>query len=142
VEQSNAATDPSDDTNDDTVGLSDEEIAERKLLASYATDIQSAKDTYEEVAIFMAPRGFEEMGIVIVAAPLNSKTYENLLNNLAKDQTDKAVELRNFAIQCTVFPKDRDAVKKMYVKRTPFALKAAARAQELAGSDTKELGKG
>jgi hypothetical protein len=138
VEQANQDTDPSLGDSE-TVGLSDAQIAEKKLLADHADVIEEMRGKYDEIAIFKAPKGFE--GIVIVATPANPKTFQNYVNNLGSDKTDKAVETVNFAVQCTVFPRERTDVKAMYTKRGAFALKVAGRAQELCGSETKELGK-
>lgn len=139
MEDANQGIDPSVDAlGVDELQLSDAQLAEAKLMKDNAGVIEEMRAKYEEIAIFKAPKGFD--GIVIVAAPVNPKTYQNFVNNLASDKTDKAVETMNFAIQCTVHP-DRLTVKAMYAKRGPFGLKVAARAQELAGSDTKELGK-
>ncbi len=111
---------------------------EAKLLADNAEIIEQARAKHEEIAIFKAPSGFE--GIVIIGAPTNPKTYQNYVNQLAKNETDKAVETVNFALACTFHP-DRATAKTMYAKRGAFALKVSAKAQELAGSETKELGK-
>lgn len=123
----------------ETAGLSDEQIAENKLMSDNAEVIEEMRGKYEDIAIYKAPKGFD--GIVIIAAPANPKTFQNFVNNVANEKTDKAVETVNFAIQCTVFPRDRNEVKAMYAKRGAFALKVAGRAQELCGSETKELGK-
>jgi hypothetical protein len=139
VEQANQDIDPSIDI-DETAGLSDEEIAERKLLSENAAVIEEMRSKYEDIEIYPAPKGFS--GIVIIAAPTNPKVFQNLVNQLAKESTDKAVELVNFAITCTVFPKERAEVKAMYAKRGAFALKMASVGQELCGSETKALGKG
>jgi hypothetical protein len=139
VESSNSASDPSVDS-DETVGLTDAQIAEKKLLAEHAAVIEEMRGKYEEIEIYPAPKGFS--GIVIIAAPTNPKTFQNLVNQLAKENTDKAVELVNFALTCTVFPKEREVVKSMYAKRGAFALKMASVGQELCGSETKALGKG
>jgi hypothetical protein len=101
--------------------------------------IEEMRGKYEDIEIYPAPKGFS--GIVIIAAPTNPKTFQNLVNQLAKENTDKAVELVNFAMTCTVFPKERESVKAMYAKRGAFALKMAAVGQELCGSETKALGK-
>lgn len=93
---------------------------------------------YDEIAIFQAPKGFD--GLVVIAAPKNPKVFQSFVNQVSKENVDKAVATENFALSCVVHP-DRESVKAIFVKKPAFALKVAGRAQELAGSDTKELGK-
>ena len=111
---------------------------EERLRSENADIIAKAESEHDEIAIYQAPKGFS--GIVIVAAPSNPKTFQNFVNQVAKPETDKAVETQNFALNCVVHP-DRNAMKAMFAKRPAFALKIAGRAQELCGSETKELGK-
>lgn len=80
-------------------------------------------------------------GLVAVAAPKNPKDFHKLVNDLKNDKTDSAIALERFAIVCVVEPTDRAEVKEIFRARPAFALKAAAKAQELAGADVEELGK-
>lgn len=85
----------------------------------------------------------EDFGLVVVAKPVGSQgkaNYHRLVNELQDADVDKAVALETFALACVVYPK-RDEAKKIFEDNPAFALKAAARAQQLAGSQVKELGK-
>jgi hypothetical protein len=120
---------------DELVQKTEEEL----VLEQHKELIDKARAKFGDIAIFSAPRGFS--GIVILAAPQNSKLYDTFVNQLADDKIDKAVASRNFALSCTVHP-DRDTLKKIFDKQPAFALKLVGRATELAGSEAKELGKG
>ena len=96
---------------------------------------------YDEIAMFLPPRGFEHVGLIVVAAHANPKVYQNFVNQVSKESTDKAVATENFALSCVVHP-DRETAKAIFKKKPALGLKISVRAQELAGSDSKELGKG
>lgn len=110
------------------------------LIDKHKALLDPIRAKYDEISIFVAPKGFEQVGLVVVAAPLNPKSFQNFVNLVSKDSTDKAVATENFALVCIVHP-DRETAKAIFKKKPAFALKVAGRAQELAGSDTKELGK-
>lgn len=92
-----------------------------------------------DIAIWPAPKGFE--GVIVAAAPENSKIYENLVNKLNNPKgSDTSFELIQFATACVVHP-DRETVKAIFKKKPGLALKIANRCQELAGVEIEELGK-
>jgi hypothetical protein len=98
--------------------------------------LAKAREDHGEIAYYNVP-GF---GLVIVAAPENEKEYDSLVNRLQDDKQDKAVAMRSFALACVVHP-DRETAKKIFKKKAAFALKVAARGQELAGGEIQEQGK-
>jgi hypothetical protein len=112
-------------------------------IAAYESKLVELLRAHGEIGAWPTPGN----GLVVVAAPKNPKTYQNLVNALQDDKIDKAVELEKFALNCVVYPvtaegkPDRAAVKRIFAAKPAFALKVAGRAQELAGSDIVELGK-
>lgn len=80
-------------------------------------------------------------GLVVAAAPGNPAEYDRLVNTLKKDDADAAAALRTFATQCLVRPSDHAAKTQLFRKYPAFALKVAARGQQICGSGIEELGK-
>lgn len=124
------------ETEDELEQKTEEEVT----LEKYKDVIDRARAKFGDIGIFMAPKGFEEHGIFIVAAPQNPKLYDAYVNELADDKKDKSVASKGFANSCSVYP-EREVRAAIFKKYPAFALKVAGRAQELAGSDVKELGK-
>lgn len=127
---------PDEETEEAAEG--EQKTEEDLILDRHKVLLDGLRGKYDEIAIFVAPKPFE--GLVVVAAPKNPKTYQTYVNSLAKDSIDKAVAMENFALSCVVHP-SREDTKAIFVKRPAFAMKISGRAQELAGSDAKELGK-
>jgi hypothetical protein len=85
----------------------------------------------------------EDFGLVVIARQrgVNGEAnYNRLVNELQDPEQDKAIALKTFALSCVVHPA-RDEAKKIFENNPAFGLKVAARAQQLAGSQVKELGK-
>lgn len=123
------------------VNEQDEPKSEDELTLDRHKDLlDKIREKHDEIAIYLAPKGFESVGIVVIAAPLNPKIAQGFVNQISKDGVDKAVAAENFAINCVVYP-DRATVKNIFIKKPFFATKIVGRAQELAGGDVKELGK-
>jgi hypothetical protein len=128
--------DASEQTGQDQEGKTEDEL----ILDRHKALLDGIRTKHDEIVVFLAPRGFEQVGLVVISAPSNPKIFQNFVNLISKDSTDKAVATENFALSSVVHP-DRETAKSIFKKKPAFALKVAARAQELAGSDTKELGK-
>jgi len=117
-------------------------------------DVQTAADLTEEdqkvIADATAKHGRkvaywfdEDFGLVVVAKPIGAQgkaNYHRLVNELQDPDVNKALALEQFALACVFYP-TREEAKKIFEDNPAFALKAAARAQQLAGSQVKELGK-
>lgn len=134
-EENGASNAPLDDEATES-GKTEDEL----ILEKHKGLLDPIRAKYDEIAVFVPPRGFESVGLVVVAAPLNPKVFQNFVNLVSKDSTDKAVATENFALISIVHP-DRETAKAIFKKKPAFALKVCGRAQELAGSDAKELGK-
>jgi len=138
IEAQTGATDaPIEEGTQDQAGKTEDEL----ILDQHEALLAPLRAKYDELAYFMPPRGFEQVGLVVVAAHPNPKVYQNFVNQVSKDSTDKAVATENFALNCVVHP-DRETAKAIFKKKPALGLKISVRAQELAGSDSKELGKG
>jgi hypothetical protein len=136
-EEIGASDAPVDEGTQDQAGKTEDEL----IMDQHKTLLEPLRAKYDDIAIFMPPRGFEQVGLIVVAAHPNPKVYQNFVNQVSKDSTDKAVATENFALNCVVHP-DRETAKAIFKKKPALGLKISVRAQELAGSDSKELGKG
>lgn len=112
-------------------------------MSDHESLLEQLRQEHGEVAGWVAEGQF-----VAIAGPKNPNSYKKLVNTLKNDKADGATALETFALECVVYPAkadgtpDREAVKKIFGKKPAFALSVAARAQQLAGSDIEELGKG
>lgn len=103
------------------VNEQDEPKSEDELTLDRHKDLlDKIREKHDEIAIYLAPKGFESVGIVVIAAPLNPKIAQGFVNQISKDGVDKAVAAENFAINCVVYP-DRATVKNIFIKK-PFSL--------------------
>jgi len=126
---------------------------EKNAGAKAAGDIQAEEDLPEEtkqvvselrgrhkkIAVFYD----EDFGLVVVAKQKGASAeanYQRFVNELQDPEVDKALAMKTYALACTVYPA-RDQAKRIFEDNPAFALKVAGRAQKLAGSGVKELGK-
>jgi hypothetical protein len=135
-DENGASNAPGDEEKQDQDGKTNDEL----LIDKHEALLAPFRAKYDEIALFVPPKGFEHVGLIVVAAPLNPKVFQNFVNQVSKDTTDKAVASENFALTCVVHP-DRETAKSIFKKKPATALKICGRAQELAGADAKELGK-
>jgi hypothetical protein len=128
-------------------------MTEQSNAGANAADIQTEEDLpeeakqvvadmrgrYKKIAIFFD----EDFGLVVIAkqkGAAGEANYQRFVNELQDPEVDKALAMKTFALACTVHPK-RDDAKRIFEDNPAFALKVAGRAQKLAGSGVKELGK-
>lgn len=114
-----------------------EQQTDEEFFACHEALIEELRGKHERIAFFRAS-GFQEL--IAVVSPSNPKVYHAFLNQLSKDTSDKAGELLKFALACVASP-DYPTAKTIFNKQPGLFSKVAARAQDLAGGDAKELGK-
>jgi hypothetical protein len=108
-------------------------------LAPHQELLAKLREKHDELAIFPAPKKFG--GIIVLAPPVNHKSYQDYINNLHNERSDKSVEATKFLLACTVHP-ERETAKKIYEHRPGLVTPLVNRAAELAGAGVTELGKG
>lgn len=108
-------------------------------LAAFADVLAKLREKHDDIAIYPAPKKFD-CGIIVIAPPANHKSYQDYINNLHKDQSDKAFEATRFLLNCVVYP-DREIAKKIFEYRPGLVTPLSNRAAELAGAGVTELGK-
>jgi hypothetical protein len=115
------------------------EADEADLLAPHKELLERLREKHEEIAIFPAPKKFG--GIIVIAPPLNHKSYQDYVNNLHNDKADKSVEATKFLLACTFHP-DPQTAKEIYKHRPGLVTPLVNRAADLSGAGVTELGKG
>ena len=118
---------------DNSGDLSPDDIEKR-----FADVLCRLREKHGKIAFWL----LDDHGLVVAAKPENPKVYHNLINQLRNEKGDTAVALESFAIACTVYPEDKEVVKRVFRDLPAFGAVVAARGQVLCGSDIKELGKG
>ncbi len=108
-------------------------------LEKYQEIIKPLLEKHGDIAIYPQPKPKFD-GIIVLAAPLNSAAYQVYTNNLHKEQSDKFVEAKKFALACIVHPEQAIA-KQILEYRPALVSKFANRGGDLCGNDTEELGK-
>lgn len=108
---------------------------EDDLSEEHRKIVQEKRSQYRKIAFWYD----EDFGLVIITKP-GRENYRKYVNQLQEEGVDKALEMEQFALSCTVYPSREDA-KQIYKEYGPFAMKVAGRAQKLGGAGVKELGK-
>ncbi len=111
-------------------------MEQEETSAEESAVLAKLREKHGEIASWKVPGH----GLVVAANPENAAEYDRLVNTLKKDDADASAALRTFALQCVVHP-DREAAKAIFKAKPAFALKVAARGQQLAGAGIEELGK-
>lgn len=118
------------------IASSDDEATDP--LAPYQELLGKIREKHDEIAIFPAPKKFG--GIIVLAPPVNHKSYQDYINNLHNDRADKSVEATKFLVACTVHPENQVA-REIYKYRPGLVTPLVNRAAELCGAGVTELGK-
>lgn len=116
-------------------GVPDEQ---EDLLVKHAELIAQLRDKYDEIAVWAAPVRFG--GIIVAAVPENPKATEKFINEANDPKIDKAVSMKNYALQSVVHP-DRETTQQIFSRKPFLPARVASRVSEMAGADAKELGK-